>query len=106
MTYEEFWVYDLRAHQRTGTRTLHYVGSVLALALVAAAAICGDWRLLLSAVVVGYGLAWIGHFAIEGNRPATFGHPVWSLVSDYRMLLLWLTGRLGPHLVRVTEGRR
>jgi hypothetical protein len=106
MTYGEFWVHYLRAHQRTGTRTLHYIGSVLAAAVVGAAALCEDWRLLPGAVVVGYGLAWIGHFAVEGNRPATFGHPVWSLVSDYRMLLLWLTGRLGPHLVRATEGRR
>jgi hypothetical protein len=24
MTYGEFWVHYLRAHQRTGTRTLHY----------------------------------------------------------------------------------
>ena len=99
MTYGEFWFHYLRAHQRTGTRRLHYVSSVLALALVAAAAIYGDWRLLPGAVVVGCGLAWIGHFAVEGNRPVTFGYPVWSLVSDYRTLLMWLTGGLGPHLV-------
>jgi hypothetical protein len=104
MTYGEFWLHYLRAHQRIGTRALHYTGSALALALVATAAILGDWRLLPAAVVIGYGLAWIGHFAVEGNRPATFGHPIWSLLSDYRMLLLWLTGRLGPHLTQATKG--
>lgn len=104
MTYGEFWLHYLRAHRRTGTRALHYLGSTLALAMVAAAAIRTDWRLLPGAVVVGYALAWTGHFAVEGNRPATFGHPIWSLLSDFRMLLLWLTGRLAPHLVRATEG--
>jgi hypothetical protein len=47
---------------------------------------------------VGYFFAWTSHFALEGNRPATFGHPLWSLLSDYRMLLLWMSGRLQAHL--------
>lgn len=104
MTYHEFWLHYLRAHRRAGTRTLHYIGSALALAMLAAAALHADWRFVPGAVVVGYGMAWTGHFAVEGNKPSTFGHPVWSLISDYRMLLLWLTGRLGPHLAQATEG--
>ena len=28
---------------------------------------------------VGYGLAWIGHFIFEKNKPATFKHPIYSV---------------------------
>jgi hypothetical protein len=98
MTYPEFWRHYLRAHSRPATRLVHYAGSVLALAALVLAAVTLDWRWLIAAPIVGYGCAWAAHFGIEGNRPATFGHPVWSLFSDYRMLALWATGQLSGHL--------
>ena len=99
MTYDEFWLRYLRAHSRPHTRAVHYIGSLLALAALAAAA-ASDWRWLIAAPIVGYAFAWTAHAAIEGNRPETFGHPLWSLLSDYRMLLLALCWRLAPHLHR------
>lgn len=100
MTYGEFWHTYLRAHGRPSTRRLHYAGTLLALAALAAGIALLDWRWLLAAPVVGYGFAWTAHVALEGNRPQTFGHPLWSIASDVRMLLLWLTGRLAPELAR------
>jgi hypothetical protein len=96
--YDEFWLRYLRAHSSARTRALHYIGSVLAVASLALATV--DWRWLIVAPVIGYGFAWTAHVAIEHNRPETFGHPMWSLLSDYRMLLLALTFRLTPHLRR------
>jgi len=100
MTYPEFWHRYLRAHARPETRALHYAGSLLALACLSGAAIKRDWRLLLAAPAVGYGFAWAAHLGVERNRPETFGHPAWSLASDFRMVGLFLAGRLGAHLRR------
>ncbi|TNE84953.1 MAG: DUF962 domain-containing protein [Deltaproteobacteria bacterium] len=45
-------------------------------------------------VVFAYGCAWAGHFRFEGNRPATFDYPVWSLASDMRMWSHMVRGKL------------
>ena len=100
MTYDEFWLRYLRAHARPHTRAVHYCGSLLALACLILAILRLDWRFLVATPVIGYAFAWSAHFGLEGNRPETFGHPFWSLLSDFRMLSLWLTRRLGPHLAR------
>jgi hypothetical protein len=107
MSYPEFWQRYLAAHADRRTRALHYAGSLAGLAALAAAAAGRDWRWLLAAPVVGYGCAWLGHLVFEGNRPETFGHPAWSLFSDFRMLSLFLSGRLGGELRRaaIDNGR-
>lgn len=99
-TFAEFWPHYLREHRRPATRTLHLAGTGLGLALLAAAVAAGEPWLLAAAVVSGYAFAWIAHAAVEGNRPATFRHPLWSLAADLRMFFLWIAGRLRRELAR------
>ena len=100
MKYGEFWPRYLQAHADRRSRALHYLGTSAALACIAGAAIAGDWRWLVAAPIVGYGPAWLAHAAFERNRPETFSHPIWSLLSDFRMLGLFLAGRLAAELRR------
>lgn len=99
-TYDEFWPHYLRAHANPLTRLVHVVGTVTAALIAVWALLFGDPAWLLLALAVGYGLAWASHWLVEGNRPATFGHPLWSLASDLRMAWLMMTGRLREELRR------
>ena len=99
-TYREFWAFYLCQHRDAATRAVHYAGSALAVICLVLALTLRDWRWLAVIPVAGYGFAWVAHFAIERNRPASFTHPFWSLSSDYRMLALFLSGRLQQHLDR------
>lgn len=105
-SFEEFWPYYVGEHSRPATRLWHWIGSSLALVVVAAAIWTRHWWLLAVAPVCGYGLAWISHFWLEHNRPATFRHPLWSLRGDCRMWLLMATGRMAKEVQRIGAGKR
>ena len=99
-TFAEFWPFYLREHSRPATRRLHYIGTSLVIALAIAALLTGNWWLLVALPVAGYFFAWVAHFTVERNRPATFTYPLWSLAADFRMYFLWISGRLKPELER------
>jgi hypothetical protein len=97
-TMAEFWPFYLREHSRRGTRALHLAGTAVALACVVLAAVLRNPWLLLGALVAGYAFAWVGHFFVEHNRPATFAYPLKSFASDWKMFACFVTGRLGKEL--------
>lgn len=101
-TFADFWPYYVRAHAKPRTRLLHAIGSTLALVCVVAAIVVSPWLLLL-APLIGYSFAWYGHFFVEHNKPATFGHPFWSLAADYVMLWKTITGRMSEEVAKHTR---
>lgn len=101
-TFAEFWPHYVRAHTKPRTRLLHAAGSTLAVVLLGLAFAVDLW-FLAAAPVVGYSFAWYSHFFVEGNKPATFGHPLWSLVADYRMLFLMMAGKMDAEVTRYSS---
>ena len=75
-------------------RRLHFIGTVLVLCTVAAVLATANAWLLLVLPLAGYGCAWVGHFAFEKNRPATFTHPWYSLIGDFVLFRDMLVGRI------------
>ena len=99
-SFADFWPFYLQEHSRPATRALHAIGTIASITLIVALIVERAWLWLPLALVIGYGCAWLGHFFVEHNRHATFQHPLWSFMGDYKMLALMLTGRLNEELAR------
>ncbi len=100
-TFTDFWPFYLGEHAHPLNRALHFTG-------ISAALLCGfaamenqKPALYILMPILGYGFAWFGHFVVEKNRPATFQHPLFSLIGDFKMVALMLTGRMRPELQRL-----
>ena len=98
-SFSDFWPFYVQQHSRSRTRLMHALGSVGALLMVVLALTVSLW-FLLAVPVIGYGFAWSAHFFVEKNKPATFGHPFYSLYSDYKMLFLMMAGRMDDEVAR------
>jgi hypothetical protein len=88
-------------HSKKGTRIFHFLGTSLLFVFLARAILLHSILELLYAVISAYGLAWFSHFVIEKNRPATFRYPVFSLMGDFKMYALLLTGRMNKEIERL-----
>jgi len=94
----QFYPFYLREHSRPLCRGLHYIGSTLVLVVLFYSLSSANYQLLWLLPVIGYGFAWLGHFFIEKNRPATFTYPFYSFLGDWVMYKDFLTGQLNKKL--------
>mgnify|MGYP000173855726 CR=1 FL=1 len=93
-SFKAFYPFYLNEHKDGTCRTLHFIGSWLIIGVNPLAIYTANWPLLWFIPVIGYGFAWVGHFFFEKNRPATFKHPLYSLMGDWVMFKDILTGKI------------
>ena len=93
-SFAEFYPYYLGEHSNSTCRRLHFIGTSLVILLVAVAWVVGSAWWLLALPVAGYGFAWVGHFFFEKNRPATFQHPLYSLLGGFVMYRDMMLGKV------------
>lgn len=92
--FADFYPFYLGEHRDPVCRRLHFFGSLGALACLAMLVSTGHPGWLLAGLLWGYGLAWIGHFVFEKNRPASFKQPLYSFAGDWVMFKDIVTGKI------------
>ena len=95
--YTSFWSfypYYLTEHSSASNRLLHFIGTGMIIGFLIVGISSQSWKLIAAIPFCGYGFAWVGHFFIEKNRPATFTYPLYSLGSDFVMFWHMLTGQI------------
>ncbi|MEK7486311.1 MAG: DUF962 domain-containing protein [Planctomycetota bacterium] len=102
-TLKEFWPFYLSQHLHPLNRTVHFIGSSGVLVLLAWSFWSQNFYWLLGMPLCGYGFAWIGHFFIEKNRPATFTYPLKSFLSDWRMYYYIFTRQIPQELAKISD---
>ncbi len=100
-TFKAFYPYYLKEHADKNNRMLHFVGTLLLIIFFALGIITGKWWFFALIPVIGYGFAWVGHYFIEKNKPATFTYPFYSLAGDFRMFWDTLTGTINDKIESV-----
>ncbi len=93
-SFRQFYQYYLSEHTNPLNRRLHFAGCIIVLIVVLTAILAKSLSVLLLAPVFGYGIAWSGHYFVEKNKPVTFKHPIWSLMSDWMMFKDIMTGKI------------
>lgn len=93
-TFAAFYPVYLAMHENAVNRRLHVLGNGLALAALALAVVTRSWWALVAVPVLGNGLAWIGHYRFQRNRPGVFTYPLYGFIGSWVMTWQVLTGKI------------
>ncbi len=103
-TYRQFWPIYVGVHTKRATRVIHFAGTSAAIVCLLLALLTLNAWWLLAVPIAGYGGAWFSHAFVERNKPATFTHPLWSLIADFHMYWLIWQGRMDAEVARILGG--
>ena len=101
--FKSFYSFYLTEHGDVKNRLLHFCGTLLFFVCLLAGIITGNWWLFMLIPFVGYGFAWVGHYFVEKNKPATFTYPLFSLASDFVMFWHIITGQINTKLAQAKK---
>ena len=92
-SFKKFYPVYLSERSHPLNRLLHVLGTLGAIIWLVLFMRTFIWWYLAIALLNGYAFAWIGHFLIEKNRPATFQYPLYSFMGDWVMFFEIITFR-------------
>ena len=93
-SFKEFYPFYLSEHSNNTNKILHAIGSIGVLCIVLYSLLNLNLKILYLAPICGYGFAWVGHFFLEKNKPATFQYPIYSFIGDWVMLKDIILGKI------------
>ena len=92
-TFKDFYPYYIEEHSKPKTKLLHFIGTSISLFFLVQLVRTFDPIYFIYALLSGYGFAWVAHFFIEKNKPATFTYPFYSFIGDHKMFVEILMGK-------------
>ena len=91
--FKDFYPYYLSEHSHKTTKLLHFIGTSISLYFLFNFFRTFDFVYIILSLLSGYGFAWVSHFFIEKNKPATFKHPFYSFIGDHLMFIEIIMGK-------------
>lgn len=91
--FKDFYPYYLSEHSHKTTKLLHFIGTSISLYFLFNFFRTFDFVYIILSLLSGYGFAWVSHFFIEKNKPATFKYPFYSFIGDHLMFIEIILGK-------------
>ena len=91
--FKHFYPYYLSEHSHKTTKLLHFIGTSISLYFLFNFFRTFDFVYIILSLLSGYGFAWVSHFFIEKNKPATFKYPFYSFIGDHLMFIEIIMGK-------------
>ena len=91
--FKDFYPYYISEHSHKTTKLLHFIGTTFSLYFLINFFLSFEIKFIFFSLMSGYGFAWVAHFVVEKNKPATFTYPLYSFVADHLMYIEILRGK-------------